>query len=149
MFFQIFLSLIFSVKERLFYEKSDFLKLDQWFSMVGNPNLPVISQNLWIRELHYGTSIRSIMYHSVHDPIVFCFRIEWSEAHGAGALLRVKYFATAFISICIVFIGNYRWNQKYRVGKNVFPEGNAAVSKKFNNKSYTKLRRVTNGIHQC
>jgi hypothetical protein len=35
------------------------------------------------------------------------------------------------------------------VVENVFPEGNAVVSNKLNNKSDTKLKRVTNGIYQC
>ncbi len=38
----------------------------------------------------------------------FCFRIELSEAHGADALLLVKYFSTPFRSIFIVFVGYYR-----------------------------------------
>jgi hypothetical protein len=55
-----------------------------------------------------GRQFWSIMYQSVHDPILFCFRIELSEAHGADTLLLVKYFSTAFRSIFIVFVGYYR-----------------------------------------
>ena len=132
---------------KVFLRKKWFcIKLNQWFSMVRNLILPVISQNLWIRESDFGTSIWSIMHDSVHDPILFCFRIELSEAHGANALLLVKYFSTAFRSIFIVFVGNYRWNQKYRVGKNVFPEGNAVISNRFKNKPYRKLKRVKMGF---
>jgi len=149
-FFSFFLSLILFGEGKAFWRKKGvFIKLDQWFSMVGDLNPPVISKNLWIREPHYGTSIWSIMYHSVHDPILFCFGIELSEAHGVDALLLVKYFSTSFRSIFIVFVRNHRWNQKYRMGKIVFPEGNSMVSNRFNNKSYTKLKRVKNGIYQC
>jgi hypothetical protein len=90
-----------------------------------------------------------MMYHSVDDPILFGFRIELSEAHGADVLLLVKYFSIAFRPIFMVFVGNYRWNLKYRMGKNAFPAGNAVVSNRFNNKSYTELKRVKNGIYQC
>jgi hypothetical protein len=141
---------LFCGERKAFWRKKwFFIKLDQWCSMLGNRNLPVISQNLWIRESHYGTPIRSIMYHSVHDRILFCFGIELSEAHGAGALLLEKYFSTAFRSIFMIFVGNYRWNQKYRMGEIVFPGGIAVVSNRVNNKSDTKLKRVKNWIYQC
>jgi hypothetical protein len=34
------------------------------------------------------------------------------------------------------------------VRKNFFPEGNAVVSNRFSNKSYTELKRFKNGIYQ-
>ncbi len=137
--FSNFFKFDFFVEGNVFLRKKwFFIKLDQQFSMVENLNPLVISQNFWIRESHYGTSIWSIMYHSVHDPIFFCFRIELSEAHEADALPLVKYFSTSFRYSCIVFVGYYRWNQKYRVGKNGFPEGNAVASNRFNNKFHTK-----------
>ncbi len=125
-----------------------FIKFDQWFGWWGNRirrsflKICEVENKLWDVNAVDNVSLST-------RPNPFWFRIEFSETHGADALLLVKYFLTAFRSIFIVFVGNYRWNQKYRVGQNVFPEDNAVVSNRLSNKTYTKLKRVKNGIYQC
>ncbi len=109
------------VKERLFFTKKwFFIKLGQWFSMVRNLNPPVISQNVWIRESHYGTSIRWILYHSLHEPILFCFRIELRDDSWSRHVTSLEVFFNCIQIYFIVFVEYYRRNQNCRVGKIFF-----------------------------